>query len=219
MRHWILLLLILTAANPLSANECNPEVLKQLLSTNRYPVSSHLNEFIPMHRCNLCGEEIHVTRNTLDHMQTHFLKPGQDPYRNFNDTVLLARDHVSTRVFSSDITVDDVLEAIKHPLSLHPDKKAEAILSSYESHTLHEADKIFEEKGITNLAFDMRVEIRGEIYEVRVVTCEKNSCGEGSVKGDIVSIIPLCGPQVYEIPRRSKVRDNHFGRTIIRTCH
>ena len=75
--------------------------------------------------------------------------------------------------------------------------------------------------GEKHLAFEATLKIRGQNYEVKVVTCEVPVCAKGNQvlhKGDVVTVYPVCGPSVYVIPALTELRSSVPEKVTTRPC-
>jgi hypothetical protein len=81
--------------------------------------------------------------------------------------------------------------------------------------------KALQDQGVESLGFDAKIKIKDQDYEVRVITCELPTCtdyGKTFSKGDLVSVVPLCGPGVLQIPTIAHLTQAHPRKIKIKNC-
>lgn len=156
-----------------------------------------------------CPGNLEVTANGIRHSSSHFsgtasLDTPEDAVRN-----LFAREKTATTVFPSEVTPGDVLARVLEKDNWIPDHKLRRLAKKAEKAgtTVEEYCKI-SNKDCGSFAFDTTIhldhaEFPGD-YQVRIVV-RPNPSGD---KGQIVSIIPVCGPGVVEIPALEVVQQH-----------
>lgn len=171
-------------------------------------------EPLKISRCALCGDQININEASLKHASQHFLKSGED-------IASRARKNSSTSVFSSEVSIDQVIEGLRKADSLEPDHRAAQILSELPPGPREAQLKALQDQGVDSLGFDAKIKIKDQDYEVRIVTCELPTCGDGGKtfsKGDLISVIPLCGPGVLQIPTMSHLSQPHPRKIKVKNC-
>jgi hypothetical protein len=138
--------------------------------------------------CTECPSEIVVTDNTINHSLQHF---PERALRSREEMKTFARPDRSTTLINSERSIQDLVNQISEPeFSLQPDKKALNLLAA----------------GSEAIGYTAK----DTSSEYILVICVQDFCGDDSYgvireqvyqRNEVISIYPVCGPEVYLIDR------------------
>ncbi|MCC6278456.1 MAG: hypothetical protein IT289_11135 [Oligoflexia bacterium] len=201
-----ILLSLLLAQASFADKICQPSEVQLILRQLIDSIGPHTKATVPIKTCPHCSDSLYLGKNGRAHSEPHFMNAYSGHASLESQLGEKARDGLSTTVFSPEISVDDVIDSLKKPSSFKLSRRDHDLLNSLPKN-LDDADKVISAGG-GKIAFEAEVLIKGETYQVRVVSCQADQCVDGLQrsysKGEIISLIPICGPSGFKvISRRS----------------